>query len=744
MPDQWKRQTVFTEEVKDEYWKEYRAKEKSKVHLLYQDEDEDNFDFIKEAHCSSQREIPKTGHVKPERHQKNEPTNSQNNEPTNPSSEYPPKDKIKPSEVKDPPNIQINPPPLKEKFVCIPRVHSRPEGTSTIRVSVLSVRGYVGSLKNGKTDLWLDSCADITLISSDFYDSLVDKLKVKQGMQMQLWQLMDKDSKLRGFVNIPIYMVTGNGNIIETEAEAYVVPNMIVPILLGKDYQQSYELCVTRNVEKGMHISFCHHDYQVRAVPVECMKDFGCLHQSASMVGQFVHQQLHRCNKGKRHHQKVKFSLEERTVRAAEDYCLKLHQSKPIRVEGQLGEDREWLVQKNLLVNANNSFFTVPNVLISAAHPWVPIANPMDHPRYIRKGEIIGSICDPGEYFDSPSSPEELEQFREAANKIQTVIAVQMEMNEEKGDEDTEPEEYGPKTVAMPDPTIYPSSQLEDLIDVGSLLDYLKERAWGMLRKWIKAFGFDGRLGNLPAKVHIRMVDGQVPISVPMYNSSSEKRAIINEQIDTWFKQGVIEPSKSPWSVLVVIAYCNGKPRFCVDYGKLNAVTIPDEFPIPQQSEILASLLGAQVLSSLNALSRFTQLELAEEDIEKTAFRTHRGLFQFRRLPFSLCNGPSIFQRVMQSILAPYLWIFCLVYIDDIVIYSKLYEEHIDHLDKVLEAIERAGLTLSPRKCHLFYGSILLLGHRVSCLGLSTHTEKAVLYPPQVIPYGIHGMEGGG
>ena len=113
-----------------------------------------------------------------------------------------------------------------------------------------------------------------------------------------------------------------------------------------------------------------------------------------------------------------------------------------------------------------------------------------------------------------------------------------------------------------------------------------------------------------------------------------------------------------------------------------------------------------------------------EEDIEKTAFRTHRGLFQFKQMPFGLRNGPSIFQRVMQGILAPYLWIFCLVYIDDIVIYSKTYEEHIDHLDLVLGAIEKSGITLSPVKCHLFYSSILLLGHKVSRLGLSTHAEK--------------------
>jgi len=78
----------------------------------------------------------------------------------------------------------------------------------------------------------------------------------------------------------------------------------------------------------------------------------------------------------------------------------------------------------------------------------------------------------------------------------------------------------------------------------------------------------------------------------------------------------------------------------------------------------------------------------------------------------------------MQGILAPYLWLFCLVYIDDIVIYSRSYEDHIEHLDKVLSAIEKSGITLSPVKCHLFYGSILLLGHKVSWLGLSTHKEK--------------------
>jgi len=411
---------------------------------------------------------------------------------------------------------------------------------------------------------------------------------------------------------------------------------------------------------------------------------------------------------------------------------LKPHECKPVRVEGQLGENKEWLVQKNLLANANDSYFAMPNTLISADNPWVPIANPSDRPRYVRKGEVIGVLEDPAEFFETPVSPERKEILTKHAAAMATIIKMQLSSNEIPQDSNpnqthgdpAEQEDYGPKTVAMPYSTVYPSSQMESLIDVGSLLDHLKEKAWEMLQRRQKVFGFDGRLRHLPTKVHIHTVDGQVPIAVPMYGSSPEKRRIMDEQIDKWFEQGVIEPSISPWSAPVVIAYRNGKPRFCIDYRKLNAATTPDEFPIPRQAEILSSLSGAQVLSSLDALSGFTQLELDPNDVEKTACQTHRGLFQFRRMPFGLRNGPSIFQRVMQGILAPYLWIFCLVYIDDIVVYSKTYEDHITHLDQVLEAIEKAGITLSPNKCHLFYGSILLLGHKVSRLGLSTHEEK--------------------
>ena len=186
-----------------------------------------------------------------------------------------------------------------------------------------------------------------------------------------------------------------------------------------------------------------------------------------------------------------------------------------------------------MLSNANDSHFAVPNTLISARNPWVPIANPTDRPRYVRKGEVIGILEDPAQYFETPTSSERKDVLTKHAAVISEIIRIQMEGRQSHPEnssampqpaQSSEQEDYGPKTAAMPDLTEYPSSRMEDFIDVGSLPDHLKDKAWEMLHRRQKAFGFDGRLGHLPTRVHIRTVDGQVPIAVPMYGSSPEKR----------------------------------------------------------------------------------------------------------------------------------------------------------------------------------------------------------------------------
>lgn len=319
----------------------------------------------------------------------------------------------------------------------------------------------------------------------------------------------------------------------------------------------------------------------------------------------------------------------------------------------------------------------------------------------------MGYLQDPESTFDTPSGEEQYNEFKSRAEAYSTIITSQAGWGQEEAqtpetedsskrreaeDNEGDDDEVGPKTAALPDPTIYPSEKMKELLDVGDLPDHLQERAWEMLHSHVQAFGFDGCLGHYPGKVEIRMKENQQPICLPMCGSSPEKRRVIDEQLDKWFELGVIEASRSPWGTPIIIAYRNRKPRFCVDYRKLNAVTTSDEFPIPRQSEILASLSGAQVLSSLDALAGFTQLEIHDDHKEKTAFRSHRGLFHFKRMPFGLKNGPLIFQQIMQGILSPFLWIFCLVYIDDIVVYSKTYEEHIDHLDKVSQPLNNQTL----------------------------------------------------
>ena len=146
----------------------------------------------------------------------------------------------------------------------------------------------------------------------------------------------------------------------------------------------------------------------------------------------------------------------------------------------------------------------------------------------------------------------------------------------------------------------------------------------------------NGRLGHYNAEVKIPLRPGAKEVSLPPFPVSPEKRAAIDKQMDAWISNGVIEPSKSPWGFPAFIVYRNNKPRMVIDYRKLNAMTIPDEFPLPRQDEILQALTGSQWLSTFDALAGFTQLEIAEEEREKTAFRTHRGLWQFCRMPFGL------------------------------------------------------------------------------------------------------------
>ena len=177
-------------------------------------------------------------------------------------------------------------------------------------------------------------------------------------------------------------------------------------------------------------------------------------------------------------------------------------------------------------------------------------------------------------------------------------------------------------------------------------------------------------------------------------------------------RAGVIEPAMPEWaSPLVFVPKKDGNMQFCVDYWKLNAVTVRYSYPLPRMDECIESLGGATVFTTLDCNSGYWQVETAGEDREKTKFASHCGLHHFLRMPFGLKNAPATFQRAVDIILSQVKWETALVYLDDVIIYSKTVMEHFAHVREALRLLRDAGVSLKLSKCAFFDTSVTYLGH---------------------------------
>lgn len=147
-------------------------------------------------------------------------------------------------------------------------------------------------------------------------------------------------------------------------------------------------------------------------------------------------------------------------------------------------------------------------------------------------------------------------------------------------------------------------------------------------------------------------------------------------------------------------------------------MTVKDAYPLPRIQDCLDAVADSQLFSTLDITSAYNQIPVRAEDIPKTAFITKYGLYEYTQMSFGLCNAPATFQRVMELALAGLQWVTCLIYLDDVVIYSKTVEEHLSRLGDVLSRIQKANLKLKPEKCHLFQQEVKFLGHVVSGRGV--------------------------
>ncbi|KAL4579110.1 hypothetical protein LXL04_015245 [Taraxacum kok-saghyz] len=250
-------------------------------------------------------------------------------------------------------------------------------------------------------------------------------------------------------------------------------------------------------------------------------------------------------------------------------------------------------------------------------------------------------------------------------------------------------------------------------------------------------------LQGLPPSRHcdhrIRLKPNTEPVAVRPYRYPHLLKDEIEKQCTEMLQNGTIRPSQSPFSspVLLVKKHDNSW-RFCVDYRELNSKTVKDKFPIPLVDE----LHGATIFTKLDLTSGYHQVRMCQPDIEKTAFRTHHGHFEFLVMPFGLSNAPSTFQSLMNEVFHAYLRKYVLVFFDDILVYSRSTTEHVAHLRSIFELLRAHQLCLKRTKCTFGSQEVAYLGHIVNASGVSVDQTKIEAIREWPKPHNVRTLQG--
>ncbi|GJR81862.1 putative reverse transcriptase domain-containing protein [Tanacetum coccineum] len=230
---------------------------------------------------------------------------------------------------------------------------------------------------------------------------------------------------------------------------------------------------------------------------------------------------------------------------------------------------------------------------------------------------------------------------------------------------------------------------------------------------------FPDDLSGLPPireiEFRIELIPGATPVAKSPYRLAPSKMEELSGQLKELQDKGFIRPSSSPWGAPVLfVKKKDGSFRMCIDYRELNKLTVKNRYPLPRIDDLFDQLQGSQFFSKIDLRSGYHQLRVHEDDIPKTAFRTRYGHFEFTVMPFGLTNAPAIFMDLMNRVCIPYLDKFVIVFIDDILIYSKTQEEHAEHLRLVLELLKKEKLYAKFFECEFWLREVKFLRHVIN------------------------------
>ena len=240
---------------------------------------------------------------------------------------------------------------------------------------------------------------------------------------------------------------------------------------------------------------------------------------------------------------------------------------------------------------------------------------------------------------------------------------------------------------------------------------------------------FPEELPGLPparqVEFQIDLIPGAAPVARAPYRLAPSEMQELSNQLQELLDKGFIRPSSSPWGAPVLfVKKKDGSFRMCIDYRELNKLTVKNRYPLPRIDDLFDQLQGSSHYSKIDLRSGYHQLRVREEDIPKTAFRTRYGHYEFQVMPFGLTNAPAIFMDLMNRVCKPYLDKFVIVFIDDILIYSKSRQEHEEHLKTILELLKKEQLYAKFSKCDFWIQRVQFLGHVIDSQGLQVDPAK--------------------